>query len=323
MYENETFFCVLSGKFLIKLLAISGGLMNQRITRTLIFLMLTFSTFSSYAITLSTWNMEWLTLSPSEKFRSSDRSQQDFEQLNFYFSQSNSKILAFQEVDSKEAIQKIVGNDYKIFLSDRSLNSKLQFTDINQYTGFAVHQSIPVIDPNDFSLLPKKKTSKLRYATYIVANIGKPSRPVHLLSVHLKSGCLGQKKKNYSCSTLKQQTDEVIEWINSREANNEKYLILGDFNHTLAHPRSWLWKNIKNNTSDTPLLLTEDTKARCTVKQWKRDWPKYTTFTRLIDHGITNISNRSFQVTQQQFMESDVKKYQLSDHCPILFEMND
>ncbi len=141
-----------------------------------------------------------------------------------------------------------------------------------------------------------------------MADIGNPSRPVHLLSVHLKSGCLGQKKKNYSCSTLKQQTDEVIEWINSREANNEEYLILGDFNHTLAHPRSWLWKNIKSNTSDTPLLLTEDTKARCTVKQWKRDWPKYTTFTRLIDHGITNISNRSFQVTQQQFTEADVKK---------------
>lgn len=323
MYENETFFYVLNEFFFIKLLAISGGLMNQRITHSLLFFLLTFTAASSYAVTFSTWNMEWLTLSPSDKFRSSERNKQDFEQLNRYFSQSNSHILAFQEVDSKEAIQNVVGNDYAIYLSDRASNPKQQFTDINQYTGFAVHQSIPVTDPNDFSLLPKKKTSKLRYATYIVADIGKPSRPVHLLSVHLKSGCLGQKKKTYSCSTLKQQTDEVIEWINSREANNEEYLILGDFNHTLAHPRSWLWKNIKNHTSDTPLLLTEDTKARCTVKKWKRDWPKYTTFTRLIDHGITNISSSSFQVTQQPFMEGDIKKYQLSDHCPILFKMND
>jgi endonuclease/exonuclease/phosphatase family metal-dependent hydrolase len=320
MYENETFFCVLSRYFLIKLLAISGGLMNQRITHLLSFFILIFSSFTSNAITLSTWNMEWLTLNSVEKFSSSERHEQDFEQLNNYFVQSNSQILAFQEVDSIKAIQRIVGNDYQIFISDRSSNSKKQFNDINQYTGFAIHTSISASDPRDFSLLPKKKNSKLRYATYVIATIDK--QPVHLLSVHLKSGCLGQKKKNYACSTLEQQTQELTDWINTREKNHDAYLILGDFNHTLAHPRSWLWKNINNQTTETPYLLTEKTKGSCTIKQWKRGWPKYTTFTRLIDHGVTNMSEERFNIIQQQFEQADVKKYQLTDHCPILFEYN-
>ena len=131
--------------------------MNQRITHLLSFFILIFSSFTSNAITLSTWNMEWLTLNSVEKFSSSERHEQDFEQLNNYFVQSNSQILAFQEVDSIKAIQRIVGNDYQIFISDRSSNSKKQFNDINQYTGFAIHTSISASDPRDFSLLPKKK----------------------------------------------------------------------------------------------------------------------------------------------------------------------
>ncbi|WP_242504904.1 endonuclease/exonuclease/phosphatase family protein [Aliivibrio finisterrensis] len=291
--------------------------MNQRITHLFSFFILVFSSFSSYAITISTWNMEWLTLNSNEKFQSSKRHLQDFEQLNHYFSLSNSQVLAFQEVDSIEAIQKVVGNDYQIFISDRSTNPKKQFNDINQYTGFAIHSSIPATNPKDFTLLPNKKSSKLRYATYIIATINE--QPIHLLSVHLKSGCLGQKKNNYSCSTLEQQTEELTDWINEREDKNEKYLILGDFNHTLAHPRSWLWRNIDKQANKNPILLTKNTKGNCTAKQWKRGWPKYTTFTRLIDHGISNIATNNLTVTQQVFKQSDVKKYQLTDHCPILF----
>lgn len=321
MYENETFFCVLCSNFLIKLLAISGGLMNQRITRLLSFYMLIFSSFSSYAVTLSTWNMEWLTLNPSEKFKPSERNEYDFQSLNNYFIKSSSQILAFQEVDSAEAIQKVVGNEYKIYLSDRSSNPKKQFNDINQYTGFAVHNSISVTDPDDFSLLPNKKTSKLRYAAYIIATVNE--KPLHLLSVHLKSGCFGQKKNNYACSTLEQQTEEVIDWINERNEKKQDYLILGDFNHTLAHPRSWVWKEIQKGTPQDPYLLTEDTKGSCTVKQWKRNWPKYTTFTRLIDHGISNLSLKQVEVEQLLYDQNDVKKFQLTDHCPIIFKIKD
>lgn len=78
-------------------------------------------------------------------------------------------------------------------------------------------------------------------------------------------------------------------------------------------------ENIDKQTIKTPTLLTENTKGSCTAKQWKRGWPKYTTFTRLIDHGISNLSPEAITVTQQVFEQSDVKKYQLTDHCPILF----
>lgn len=118
------------------------------------------------SINLTSWNIEWLSINGGKVSRTSD----DFVKLNQYVDKTQADIIAFQEVDSKAAVQKAVGDGYAIYLSDRaqSNNKHLQFSDTNQYTGFAVRKDIEVSDPADFSIT--RGNSKLRFASYIVVN---------------------------------------------------------------------------------------------------------------------------------------------------------
>ncbi|WP_254619478.1 hypothetical protein [Vibrio metschnikovii] len=81
------------------------------------------SSFASYAqsIRFTTWNIEWLTLNPDAPDDKGKRSDADFQALTRHFQRFNTDILAFQEVDSIAAIQKVVGNDYRIVLSERAM----------------------------------------------------------------------------------------------------------------------------------------------------------------------------------------------------------
>ena len=92
--------------------------------------------FAQNSINLTSWNIEWLSIDGGKV----SRTPQDFEKLTHYVDKTQANILAFQEVESAAAIQKAVGNDFTIYLSDRAnaSNRHLQFNDTNQYTGFAV-----------------------------------------------------------------------------------------------------------------------------------------------------------------------------------------
>ncbi len=176
---------------------------------------------------LATWNLEWLSSSASAKFPSSKRTNQDFNMLASYFKQIDPDILAFQEVNDVQAIRRVVGSKYRIYLSDRSTSRYLvnQFRDINQYTGFAIRRTINVVNKPDIRL-EKSKSSRLRFATYLVI---KPlhKKPIHLLSVHLKAGCTGKYYNSHSCVALKREGDSLNHWIQQRTKQKQPYMILG------------------------------------------------------------------------------------------------
>ena len=96
---------------------------------------------------------------------SAQRDQSDFDKLEEYFQSLDADVVAFQEVDDINAIQRIAGDQYKILMSDRSLpkNSNRQFKEVNQYTGFAVRKEIALTDYADFPL-ETSANSKLRFA---------------------------------------------------------------------------------------------------------------------------------------------------------------
>lgn len=263
-------------------------------------------------VNLSSWNMEWLDLRGNERFAPSLRKSDDFYKMSHYLERSNPLILAFQEVSSKEAISKVVGDQYHIYLSDRSLAkfSHLQFEDINQYTGFAVDKSLSVSDPTDINLLSANQR-KLRFASYIIIET---EQPLHLLNVHLKAGCSGKFKTNRNCNTLRQQTQALNKWISEREENQQNYAIIGDFNHNLAHPKDWMWEMLAEGTSAR--LATRDTKAQCKVKS-RNDPNRLHQFRSLIDHMVISRSLEISAPKQTVFESKDVLNYQLSDHCPI------
>ncbi len=281
--------------------------MRTLITATL--LVFCSASFAQNSINVSSWNIEWL----SEQGGNVPRSEKDFEKLTYYMDKTQADVLAFQEVANASAIQKVIGDKYIVYLSDRadSTNRHLQFKDSNQYTGFAVRKGISVIDEPDFAI--SQGNSKLRFASYIVLN---PNQAVetHLLSVHLKAGCSGAYRNNRDCEIVKQQGQALATWIKKREAAKQRYVVLGDFNHNLAYEGDWLWDTISQNSDAT--LKTKNTNAECKVRS-NRNPKKTHQFRSLIDHIIVSNNLKASTAVQTTFKTQDVLEYKLSDHCPV------
>ncbi|CAH7273375.1 Metal-dependent hydrolase [Vibrio chagasii] len=264
-------------------------------------------------LTISSWNIEWLSTNEAVNKFSDKRDQADFDKLEEYFQSLNADVVAFQEVDDINAIQRVAGDQYKILMSDRALpkNSNRQFKEVNQYTGFAVRKEVSLTDYADFPL-ESSSNSKLRFASYIV--IETETKPIHMLSVHLKAGCSGAYKSNRDCSRLKEQAQQLNKWIKQRERNNEDYAILGDFNHNLAYSRDWMWKELTQYTDAQ--LATRRTRADCKVRS-NRNSHRTHQFRSVIDHIVVSKSLNAAPAKQQVFKTQDVLDYKLSDHCPV------
>ncbi|MEZ9365205.1 endonuclease/exonuclease/phosphatase family protein [Vibrio sp. 10N.286.49.E11] len=264
-------------------------------------------------LTISSWNIEWLSTNEAVNKFSDKRDQADFDKLATYFQSLDADVVAFQEVDNVNAIQRVAGDQYKILMSDRALskNSNRQFKEVNQYTGFAVRKGVALTDYADFPL-ETTSNSKLRFASYIVVETN--FKPIHMLSVHLKAGCSGAYKSNRDCSRLKEQAQQLNKWIKQRERNNEDYAILGDFNHNLAYSRDWMWKELSQYTDAQ--LATRKTRADCKVRS-NRNNHRTHQFRSVIDHIVVSKSLNVSSAKQVVFETQDVLDYKLSDHCPV------
>nr|WP_275665614.1 endonuclease/exonuclease/phosphatase family protein [Vibrio sp. Isolate30] len=267
----------------------------------------------SAPLSISSWNIEWLSTNEAVNKMSVLRDEQDFDQLAHHFEQLNSDIMAFQEVDDIDAIRRVVGPDYRIVMSDRASSryKANQFQGVNQYTGFVVRQNVEVINKPDIKL-ETRSGSKLRFASYIVAEY--QDKPVHLLSVHLKAGCSGAYKRNNNCDRLKQQAKLLNDWIVEREEKQQAYAVLGDFNHNLSYRGDWLWSVLSDNNQAQ--LATRSTPAECKVRS-NRNKNKTHQFRSLIDHIIVSGDLNTSSTKQYVFPSQDVLKYFLSDHCPV------
>jgi endonuclease/exonuclease/phosphatase family metal-dependent hydrolase len=271
---------------------------------------------SATPFNIATWNIEWLSSHGYPQFEQSLRQSQDFEKLAGYFAQLDASVVAIQEVDSKEALQKIVGTDYQIILSERSdaRNSKRQFQNINQYTGFAVASHFKVTEYPDLDLNPEPN-GKLRFGTHIAVSSTVNPKPIHFLSVHLKAGCQGKYKNSRSCRLLKDQTQILSDWIKSRHENQDSFVILGDFNHDLSYKNDWLFAEL-TRYSPTIQLASKKSKAICEVRSNRN--PNAThRFNKLIDHIIVSPDLAMHAANQQPFSKNDVINFKLSDHCPL------
>lgn len=285
---------------------------------TLIFATMAYSqAVCAQPLTLMTWNMQWLTLSPS--VLATPRTLTDYAAMRAVLKRHSPDILAFQEVDSPEALQRVVGPTYQLYFSDRrqaKYAATRQFNGVNQYTGIAVRKGLKVRDPQDVDLLPKQPRSKLRFATYIILHTAK--QDIHLLSVHLKAGCVTAYHANsHSCRRLKQQGAALNQWIQQRVLQQQAYIILGDVNHQLAYPTDWLWTRITQDVTPVPILSSRYTMSRCIARS--ASLPTRTvTYRHLVDHIIHSRDVVMRSAEQQHFTRQDVLKYHLSDHCPVV-----
>lgn len=282
---------------------------------------------SAKALTILSWNLGWLTLKTD--ITQGIRNENDYLQMQKILQQINPDLFAFQEVDSLNALGKILDlNHYHVFFSDRVRYFE-QTKRSQQFTGWAVKKQLTVIDHPDLSALGLKSFGRkpyLRYGSYIeVLRENKPS--LHLLSVHLKSGCFSKaqlKSQTKSCGKLERQANVLADWINEQVEKQHKFVIAGDFNHYLGDPKQWLWDQLHETLNGYRLInLSEKTHAKCKVKQYNyrtKTW-EHRIYNRLIDHILVGQKAPFDQVPtiakQYQFDYHTTTNYQLSDHCPL------
>ncbi len=268
-------------------------------------------------IRYTTWNLQWLATPQHGKLISPNRGEIDIRLLRKYFIKTSADIMAFQEVNDVSIISKVVGSDYKVILSQRSKaeNQIHQFSDINQYTGFAVKKSFKVHDHKDIQL-DKRLKSRLRFASYI--ELTAPSKQsVHLLSVHLKAGCRKNYQEKRNCRILKEQLININSWIKKREKYQHDYIVLGDFNSQMADEAKWAWRLISQKTQ--AVLTSQNTIAQCYVRS-KTKRATVFKYKSIIDHIIISSSQTFTTAKQLPFNTKDVRQYELSDHCPVTIE---
>ncbi|WP_413112845.1 endonuclease/exonuclease/phosphatase family protein [Thaumasiovibrio sp. DFM-14] len=274
--------------------------------------------WSNNTLTIVSWNLQWMSLKQDKVIRE-PRDYQKFSQL---ITDLNPDIFAFQEVDSIEAIYKILPNSsYDVLLSGRDAPNSGRS---QQYTGFAVRNTLSyTVKPALTSLAPNQR---LRYGTVITLS-GRRGTPLTIMNVHLKSGCFEEfnhkienKGKRKSCVTLSEQFSSLKEWVSAHSDSQGHYMVIGDFNHRLATSKSYhQWASF----DASPTLVTGKLNASCYAKNRRGGYNRYD---ELIDHAITDpalaaaIQTRG-SVMQIQLSLKELKQFTLSDHCPIMIRV--
>ncbi|WP_299018035.1 endonuclease/exonuclease/phosphatase family protein [uncultured Photobacterium sp.] len=290
-----------------------------------------------HQLIIVSWNLQWLSVAKG-KTKKIIRTSSDMAYLAKLITDISPDILAFQEVDNLEAIQAILPTSgYKILLSTRTQQPDEIFPVQNQFTGFAVKNSLRVTDNPDlrdlnlpFSRKQKrrKNTRKLRYGSYITVKTTN-SKEFHILNVHLKSGCFSQKSsfKSTPCRVLRKQGHILNNWIKTRNKRNESYLVLGDFNHHLNSKHQWLLSTINASLSKPAILLSEQITAKCTISYSNKNGrKKRRRYRYLIDHAlgsdkIAQLIIPNGNIFQYQYPAGAINQHQLSDHCPLILHL--
>lgn len=284
----------------------------------------------SYAsLRLATWNMEWL--SDKGDILQGRRNQNDYLMMQQITSVLDADFIAFQEVDSLDALEKVIPtNEYQFFLSERA-SEQTHKKKSQQYTGWAVRHRHQVINRPDFKALALPNIlgkSNLRYGSYI--ELIRPDAPnLHMLSVHLKSGCFGKHiNSKRSCDKLRKQINALAIWIQSRVIQNQAFIIAGDFNHYLNDTSDWVWQHLTKAVGEEHLVnLTQGTAAKCKSTRYNfrtKRWENVI-YQKLIDHFIASPSVVSelllTQAKQYQYSYHASSTYRLPDHCPIFADL--
>ena len=279
------------------------------------------SSFISQAteLKLASWNIAWL---GSHEYN--HRTKTDYQQLAMYAKQLDADVIALQEVESEYWARKVFGNDYDYYFSTK---------DWVQRVGVAIKKSQNfTVEAKEYKALD---VGKVRYGMDVT--LTKNGKTLHLLAVHLKSGCFAapldgrsvkampstsvkEEKHKEACTKLSKQITPLEQWIDLHASQDAAYIVLGDFNRRFSQDIALkysedkgLWQALNDDGKETLWTPTMTANSGC--------WGGY--YKEYIDHIIFGPK------AKEKYIESSFEqlifkpKYtkessrNLSDHCPI------
>lgn len=257
------------------------------------------------SLRVASWNLEWL--HRRDGAGPVPRRAEDYTRLSHYADRLAADVIAVQEVDGAEALQRVFDRArYDLQLAQETGT---------QLGGFAIRQGLEVERHPDVVAL--NTTGGLRSGVDISVRVN--GTQLRLLGVHLKSGCFGaplQGAKS-SCQKLKAQLPRLEQWIDARAAAGEPFIVLGDFNRHLRTGDAFyseLDDGVPPNADLT--LLTDGRKSGC----WGGEYPDFIDHITVSKDAAPWVLEGSF--AQQLYDEADSPhRKRLSDHCPISIVM--
>jgi endonuclease/exonuclease/phosphatase family metal-dependent hydrolase len=280
---------------------------------------------------LATWNLDWLLtpegfarLAPGctragEERRSAarsipcdvaaddERSATDLAGLARYGRALAADVVALQEVDGIEAARQVFPGYEFCFTGGP----------VVQNTGFALRPGIPHRCEPDLRALSLGDT--LRRGAVLVLYPGTP-RELHLLGVHLKSGCARERLagSQKACVRLARQLPMLRDWLHGEQAAGHRFAVLGDFNRDLlAEVRrgdEGVWASLVAGADAAQLHNTAEGEAHanCRRGQLHSGYIDYI----LLD-GTLAAREIEGSFRRYGYEAQDAWRLKLSDHCPV------
>ncbi|WP_298127032.1 endonuclease/exonuclease/phosphatase family protein [Brevundimonas sp.] len=264
---------------------------------------------SSSTIRLAAWNIEHLAEANGSGCR--PRTDSEYAALRDYVAGLDADVVAFQEVESKAAAERVFDPaTYTVVIEERMGSNRRSvcrgqegLTINAQRTGFAVRNSIPFERKTDFTDLQLGDPDLRSGVDLVIRPRG--GEPIRLLSVHMKSGC-SSGNSNEACSVLFQQVPVLESWIDQRANEGVRFAVMGDFNRrlTMSGDTVWAeWDDASPPNADLA-LASGDRSAQCN--------PRYRDFIDFI------VLDREAAADLQGFEERTFAGEPLSDHCAVL-----
>lgn len=279
------------------------------------------------SLRLATWNLEWLiapssfqelkshcvpkgappaprTL-PCDVAQGLERSERDFAALARYARELNADVIALQEVDGESAAR-LVFPGYTFCFTHRAHV---------QNNGFAIRADVPHRCGPDLESL--SLADSLRRGAQVVLYPGEP-REMHLLSVHLKSGCADKPLRNddRACHDLTRQIPLLRQWIDEQERAGLPYAVLGDFNRDLLADSGpgGLWRQLSGPAEKPRVINAASGQAfrNCVPGQGYAAYIDHILLSRRLAAALVP---GSFE--RLTYRPVDARRARLSDHCPV------
>lgn len=315
---------------------------------------------------VATWNIAWLRsaplsdddyerckrLNPEQRARLDERHPMrwicrnavHYVELRAIAARVQADVFAFQEVESAEALSRILPREqFAFFVTDSPWIQRV---------GFAVRKSrVQVVRFEGYAALGAVMAERPRFGADLSLRVDGVT--MRLLAVHLKSACHARPLTDESrsprslpdeppaCLQLAQQVQPLEAWIDARVREKTPFMVLGDFNRrfdSLAERelpardargrQQSIWREINDN--DPPgARLVRLTEGRTQARSCRAGDPKLSDEERsmYIDHIIVSESlSASFverSLWQWPLIEGKITREnraflrELSDHCPL------
>ena len=271
-------------------------------------------------VVVGTWNIEHLAAHDGRGCR--PRSAAEYQAMQRYVQHVGADVVAFQEVENKAAALRVFSPEtYEIHISSRPSQDLGDCYDIGnrrlmQRTGFAVRKDLAsrtglgAVRQADVEGLGPGGSS--RWGVHLVLESRDSTvADVHLLSVHLKSGCQYDPfaSERAACRVLAGQVPPLKRWLLDRNRAGQHFIVLGDFNRQLDQLGDDLWTQLEGRNSGVAIDLE---KARHALAHPRPYNPR---FPYAIDHIVYNRAVDGALLETSAHFDVDAAAH--SDHLPL------